>query len=102
MYMSNRVKNKVVTICFLSFTIGLFIINILAPDEEFSVSERRSLKIAPTFTFNKLLSSELSKEFDRYTADQFILRDFFRSIKAISSYYVFRNNDNNGIYFKDG
>ena len=61
-----------------------------------SEAERRPLATFPEF------SSDWSEDFEAYAQDQFPLRDFFRSIKAFTSFNVFQKLDNNGLYMKDG
>jgi hypothetical protein len=76
--------------------------NVIAPDKEFSFSERRRLTRAPEFSLKNLLNGDLFEQFEEYTLDQFVLRDFFRGIKAIGKYYLFNQKDNNIIYVIDG
>lgn len=90
-------KNKILVIIFVAY-IGIFsILGILIPDKEISNSERRKLKTFPEFEFN----SEWISEVDGYLLDHFVLRDEFRSIKALYNFKVLGQLDNNGIYLKD-
>ena len=41
-------------------------------------------------------------EFEKYTLDQFPLRDQFRTLKAYTTYDVFGQLDNHDIYIQDG
>jgi len=100
--MSRTIKNIVVTTCFIAFILGFFVINAVVPDAELSRSERRRLVALPAFTWAKLFSGDLFEEFDKYTVDQFVLRDFFRGVKAYASYNLFGRLDNNDIYMTDG
>ena len=67
-----------------------------------SDSERRPLAQMPQFTAQTLLSGRFMREFADYAVDQFPLRDPFREMKALYSYYVLGQKDNNGIYIEDG
>ncbi|MBQ2909847.1 MAG: hypothetical protein IJE53_03500 [Bacilli bacterium] len=90
-------KNKILVIIFVAY-IGIFsVLGILIPDKEISNSERRKLKTFPEFEFN----SEWISEVDGYLLDHFVLRDEFRSIKALYNFKVLGQLDNNGIYLKD-
>ncbi len=100
--MSKRIKNIAVTIWFLTFIIGFFAANVVLPDAEFSRSERRRLAAVPAFTWERLLSGDLFEDFDKYSVDQFIFRDFFRGVKAFAGYNLFGRLDYNGIYLMDG
>lgn len=76
--------------------------NILIHDNEFSHSERRRLITIPSFSAHKLLKGELIGEFEKYSLDQFVLRDEFRGLKSMGKYYLFNQKDNNNIYIING
>jgi hypothetical protein len=94
-------KSKIMAYGFTIILTGLFLINLIIPDEEFTISERRRLAEFPSFSISGLLSGEFCEKFNEYVVDQFFLRDLFRRIKAIGSYYLFKQKDNNGIYIID-
>ena len=96
--MAAHVKNYTVTFCFIFLLIGSMLANILIPDRELSHSERRRLRSLPAFSRERLLDGRLFLELEKYFLDQFVLRDEFRSLKALSRLYVFRQKDNNLIY----
>lgn len=73
-----------------------------APKKETSLSERRPLQQMPEMNLSDLQSGSFMGQFETYTLDQFPLRDGFRSLKAIWSYGVLNNRDNNGLYTVDG
>lgn len=100
--MKNSIKSIVVTSSFIIMICGFMIMNILTPDNEFSFSERRRLITIPSFSVNKLLNGEMIDEFEKYSLDQFVFRDVFRGLKAMSKYYLFNQKDNNNIYIVDG
>lgn len=74
----------------------------IKPTQEESDSERRKLEQFPEFTIETLMSGKFTNNFEKYTLDQFPMRDSFRTLKSISSFYVFAQKDNNGIYISDG
>lgn len=94
-------KNKIIAIGFIIILFVCFILNILKKDEEISLSERRKLAQFPTITLENIQSGKMSNEFDKYTLDQFIFRDSFRSIKSFWSKYIFFQKDNNGLFTQD-
>ena len=94
-------KNKIIAIGFIVILFVCFALNIIKKDEEISTSERRKLAKFPSITLENVVKGKTSEEFDKYTVDQFILRDSFRSIKSFWSNYVFRKKDNNGLFLKD-
>lgn len=95
--MNDKAKNIIVTICFITFIFGLSIANIVIPDKDISITERRKLK-----QLSDMNSSNFTDKFEDYTLDQFVGRDFFRKIKAYVTYNVFNQKDNNKIYIVDG
>lgn len=100
--MNREVKNIIVIICFITILTGMMAVNIIKADADFSYSERRKLAGFPQISFKELFSGDLFDDFEKYSLDQFIFRDGFRSLKAIGSYYLFRKLDNNYIYIIDG
>ena len=70
--------------------------------DEVSVSERRKLALKPELTAQNVLDGKYMTEFEKYSLDQFPLRDSFRTLKAVGAFYIFGKKDNNDIYVKDG
>lgn len=95
-------KNTIVIFVIAVCIYGFFLWGILKPDEAYSYSERRGLKGFPKLSVQALQSGHFMEEFEKYTLDQFPMRDTMRSIKAVGNYYLFRQKDNNGIYLADG
>lgn len=81
---------------------GLSLWGIFKPDGTYSYSERRGLKSFPKFSFQTVSSGRFMENFEKYTLDQFPMRDSFRSVKAVGNYYLFGRKDNNGLYLADG
>lgn len=81
---------------------GFAVWNLVKPDTEESVQERRRLAQAPRLTAEGLLSGSFMKDFESYAVDQFPLRDVFRGIKAAADFSVFRKLDNHGVYEWEG
>lgn len=85
--------------------ITLFTLTVLAwfkaPDA-MSESERRPLAQFPEVSVDTIFSGKFTKEFESYATDQFPFRDGFRTLKAISKFYIFNSKDNNDIYIHDG
>ena len=66
------------------------------PSKQISEAERRPLAQKPAF------SEKFQTEFERYSLDQFPLRDSFRTLKSLFHTGVLGQKDNNGIYLTDG
>jgi len=96
--MSDNNKNIVVTIAFALLLVLFFLINLLKPDTDISLTERRKLAKFPDITIKKVFDASFSKNFEKYTTDQVINRDEFRSLKSKLEFDLFRKRDNNGIY----
>lgn len=100
--MSEKTRNKIIVIGFVSILFIFFIANIVKKDEQISLTERRKLTQFPTITFKSIKSGKVSENIDKYTVDQFIFRDSFRSIKSFWSKNLYRQKDNNGLFLIDG
>lgn len=95
-------KNVIRTMIVGSVWIVLAVSCFAKPKSDISVSERRPLKQFPNISLETILDGSFMTDFEKYTLDQFPLRDSFRSLKAVTAFYGFRNKDNNGIYVADG
>jgi len=73
-----------------------------APARAESEAERRPLAQRPRFSAKSVLSGEFMEDFERFSLDQFPLRDGFRSLKAVFHSGVLGQRDNNGIYLAEG
>lgn len=72
------------------------------PAKERSVAERRPLAQMPDVTVATLLKGSFMDKFEDFTLDQFPLRDAFRTLKSLFSYYGMQHKDNNDIYIAQG
>lgn len=95
-------KNIIVIIVTAACIYGLALWSIIEPDKTYSYSERRGLKTFPKLSVQTLQSGRFMEEFEKYTLDQFPMRDTMRTFKAVGNYYLFGRKDNNGLYIADG
>lgn len=79
--MNNKTKDIFLSLIFIIFLFTMLIVNILKKDDNISYSERRVLEKLPKITYNSIIDGTYFKKLDKYTTDQFILRDNFRKIK---------------------
>lgn len=93
-------KITIAVFCFLFF--GLFIINIILPDKEFSQTENRYLKQPPEFSLKTLLSGDFTKSYENYLTDQFSFRNIWIELKTASEITLGKNENNNVYICKDG
>lgn len=98
--MKKETKITVLLLAVLFF--GFSVLCWMKPAEESSMTERRKLEQFPELTMETLAKGEFMTDFEKYTLDQFPLRDEFRSLKAWVSQHIFGKSDNNGIYVADG
>jgi hypothetical protein len=104
--MSVKYKNITLVCVMAALIFGFSLWCMLKPSDPFSDSERRALAQMPEFSaesvFHENADESFMRLFEKYSLDQFPLRDAFRRIKSIAAYYVFGRKDNNGIYLEDG
>ncbi len=116
--MSNKVKYIVTTVLFSAF-VAVFsvmcVVRALNP-VTFSTIEKRPMAQFPTdVTWQELLNNEQTihpvtgeiilppiEQFEKFTADQFPLREFFRYIKAHFTLDILNLKENNGYAVEDG
>ena len=92
--MTNKSKDIIITIIVPLFIITLLFINIFKKDTLISVTERRALATKPDLTIASILDGTYMKAFDKYTTDQFYLRDKFRLLKADIDLTIQKNYHN--------
>ena len=94
---------KITLVLCLTVIFGLGIINIIHTPPEVLYSERRFPASLPPLSAQTIVSAEYMDIFEDYAADNFILRDAFRSLRAISVFGLFLQTDKEGLYFgRDG
>ena len=100
--MTNKIKHIVVTFVMVATILGISLFAWLKPADAFSLSERRKLSQFPELSFKTVISGDFMSNFEKYTLDQFPLRDKFRTLKALVALNVFNHSANNDIYVVDG
>ena len=98
----NKTMQRVTAAIFCLFIGGLGILHLLLPDGTISRAERRKLQQFPAVSSEALLSAEFSEDVEDYLLDQFPFRDSFRTLKAVWTYDLLGQKDNNGIYIAEG
>ena len=100
--MNNKLKSIISVTLFSVLLFATSAICLLKPETAFSESERRPLAAKPEISIESISSGEYMENFERYTVDQFPLRDKFRTFKALFTTKVFSKMDNNGLFTADG
>lgn len=98
--MKEKVKDIVVSLCFVIVIFTAFILNIVIEDKEISTSERRKLKQFPNIS-KVLFSGNINDEIENYAMDQFPLRDSFRSMKSYFKLDILKQKNNNNLFVVD-
>ena len=83
---------------FVAFIMLFAFVSAFYPDREYSPMENRYLAMKPTLTAGRFLNGEYMRDFEEYRADQFPLRDFWVSFKALCQ-KLSGQKENNGVYF---
>lgn len=100
--MSEKMKNLVTVILSGGILFAFFLWCLIKPATATSESERRPLAAFPKLSVETILDGTFMSKFETYTQDQFPMRDTFRTLKSISTFYVFRQKDNHSIYLQNG
>ena len=100
--MENKIKNIIITVGFGIIIFAMFIMDLIVKDKTISESERRPLQTFPKITLETIKSGDTMDKFEKYTTDQFALRDTFRTIKSLFNINVYNQKDNNKLFEKDG
>ncbi len=100
--MKSKIRYLLVPVVF-ALIIGMLSVSLFAlPDKDISEWERRKLQQFPSVSFSSLTKGTFMRDFETYLADQFPLRDYFRTLKATFHFDVLGQKDNNDIYVIDG
>lgn len=82
--------------------LGLTAFAWFGPAKDISEAERRPLAQMPQLSVQTLTDGKFMTSFEKFTLDQFPLRDSFRQLKSLFHYYMMQYRDNNDIYVQDG
>jgi hypothetical protein len=74
------------------------IFNIVLTPPDFIQSERRRPAERPALSLDSLTSGDFARGFDTYSADNFVFRERLRTVRALTTFHVFRHSDRGGLY----
>ena len=100
--MKIKIRDAVLVIVMSVLLFGISLVSWGKSEDDFSESERRVLAKFPEVSMETIMEGDFMEDFENYSLDQFPARDWFRSVKAMASYGIFRKKDNNDIYLADG
>ncbi len=92
--MSTKTKNIVLTCVMAVFFFGLTFFAWLKPADDYSYTERKTLKSFPKLTWEAITKKTFMTDFESYTLDQFPMRDTFFKIKGGVNLYLFGMKNN--------
>ncbi len=75
---------------------------LLVPPKDSSDAERRALAQFPAASSENILNGKFMSDFEKFSQDQFPLRDTFRQMKSLFHTYVLGQKDNHNIYIARG
>ena len=101
-YKKKRTYNILISICFIIFIEGIFIINYFKNDTDVSVMENRTLTHKPRFDIDNLIEGRYTKKYESYKNDQFIYREKLINVKASVDSLLMKKDNNNVYKGKDG
>ncbi|WP_253198757.1 DHHW family protein [Clostridium estertheticum] len=93
----NNIYMRSLTLMFLFFIFSVMILNIIVPNKKFSSQENRNLKSKPKLSADNLLYNKFTSKYEKYIADQFILRNFWINVKSRSEILAGKK-ENNDVY----
>ena len=94
-------KNHILILSLLIFLAVASCIVWLKPMDDFSDSERRTLKQFPEVSLKEVISGDFMSDFESYVTDQFPARDRFRKLKSFFSSKILGQKDVHDIYIVD-
>jgi hypothetical protein len=96
---AERVRQIVTAVVFLAIVAAGAILNIVISSPTFIQSERRRPAERPALNMSNLTSGDFARGFEEYSADNFIFRERLRTVRSLTTFYVFMHSDRNGLYF---
>ena len=76
---------------------GILLVNLVAPDKSYSVSEKRNLSQFPKLTLVRIVDGSFMDEMEDYEADQFFLRSQWMTLRTTMDRLVGKN-ESQGVY----
>lgn len=95
-------KQHLPAVIFMIYIVGMCVLMLVLPKDDYSTNEKRYLSEAPEFSLSAIFNGEFSSKTEKYLADHTPARSFFVGTDAYYNLILGRNGSN-GIYAcKDG
>lgn len=95
--MERKIKRNYLILIFILF-MSVFLFNVLHPKAQFSENENRNLAQFSAPNFETVKDGTFMENFENFASDQFLLRDFFISLKSLFE-RLQGKKENNGVIF---
>ena len=92
----------ITTVIFCSMIFGLAVSTIFAPVSEFSETENRILSAMPEISMDTILNGDFEKGYEKYLADNFILRDKWITLKTFAERLLLKREIKDILLADDG
>ncbi len=97
-----RGHHRWLTLILLVLVLVILVVNLVLPDRAFSDNENRTLAQRPGFEKGALLDGSYYTDFDKYYADQFVLRDAWITLRYYGNRILGRTESGDVYIGKDG
>lgn len=95
-------KEKARSILFIAIILLLSTINLINPIKSFSNKENRYLQTVPNLNIKDIMSGKFSESFEKFTTDQFFIRDKWISLKTVADLSILKKDNTRAYFGKDG
>ncbi len=93
-------KQYCLLIFFSCFILTLSFVNLISKDKQFSDMENRYLQQKPKFSFHRFVNSNFSARYEEFINDQFVFRNKWINLKALSETLLLKTENNDIIIGK--
>lgn len=77
-----KVYTRILALVFIVSIFGIFFINMLSKDKNFSEEENRMLAKKPKFSIDRLVEGRYTEKYEKYVEDQFAFRNSWIGVKS--------------------
>jgi hypothetical protein len=96
---ATKAQQVISVITFLALIATGTALNFVLTPPEFIVSERRRPATFPDLSWSELSSGDFARGFEAFSTDNFALRERLRTVRALTTFYVFMHLDKDGLFF---
>lgn len=97
-----KVYTRILALVFIVSIFGIFFINMLSKDKNFSEEENRMLAKKPKFSIDRLVEGRYTEKYEKYVEDQFAFRNSWIGVKSTVDRILGKKEENGVFLSKDG